>query len=108
MVAPPPEQHMPSDSPADFPGRTGRRRYPLAVHISTLFTVLLLAAGLAIGGLAYTRSVTMLTRVAADLFDRIARETTEEVQGIATPVETLIDLLVQTRIARARTLAERL
>jgi len=33
---------MPSDSPADFPGRNGRRRYPLAVHISTLFGVLLL------------------------------------------------------------------
>src|SRR5258705_11309395 len=99
---------MPSASPADFPGRTQRRRYPLAVHIATLFSVLLLVAGLSIGGLAYHRSVTMLTRVAADLFDRIARETTEVVQGIATPAEALLDLLAQTRIATARTLAERL
>jgi HD-GYP domain-containing protein (c-di-GMP phosphodiesterase class II) len=99
---------MASDSPADFPGRTARRRYPLAVHISTLFGVLLLVAGLAIGGLAYHRSVTMLTRVAADLFDRIAREMTEDVQGLMTPAEALVDVLAHTRIARARTLAERL
>src|SRR5258705_8288874 len=99
---------MPSASPADFPGRTQRRRSPLAVHIATLFGVLLLVAGLSIGGLAYHRSVTMLTRVAADLFDRIARETTEDVQSIVTPAEALVDVLAQTRIARARTLAERL
>src|SRR4029077_20849480 len=99
---------MPSDPPADFPGRSERRRYPLAVHISTLFGVLLLAAGLAIGGLAYHPSVAMLTRVAADLFHRIAREMTEDVQGLMTPAEALIDVLAQTRIARARTLAERL
>jgi len=76
---------MPSDSPADFPGRSERRRYPLAVHIATLFSVLLLAAGLSIGGLAYQRSVTMLTQLAADLFDRIAHETTEDVQSVVTP-----------------------
>ena len=99
---------MPSDTPAGPAGRTERRRYPLAVHISTLFGVLLLVAGLAIGGLAYHRSVTMLTRVAADLFDRIAREMTEDVQGLVTPAEALVDVLAQTRIARARTLAERL
>jgi len=99
---------MPSDSPADFPGRSERRRYPLAVHIATLFSVLLLAAGLSIGGLAYQRSVTMLTQLAADLFDRIAHETTEDVQSVVTPAEALIDLLAQTRIATARTLAERL
>jgi HD-GYP domain-containing protein (c-di-GMP phosphodiesterase class II) len=99
---------MPSAVPADSPGRPQRRRYPLAVHIATLFSALLLVAGLAIGGLAYERSVTMLTHVAADLFDRIARETTEEVQGIATPAEALVDVLAQTRLATARTLAERL
>ena len=85
-----------------------RRRYPLAVHISTLFVVLLLVAGLAIGGLAYFRSVAMLTRAADDLFDRVARETTHEVQRIATPGEALLDVLAQTRIATAGNLAERL
>jgi HD-GYP domain-containing protein (c-di-GMP phosphodiesterase class II) len=85
-----------------------RRRYPLAVHIATLFTTLLLVAGLAIGGLAYYRSAAMLTRAADDLFDRVARETTQEVRGIVTPGEALVDVLVQTRLATAANLAERL
>ncbi len=85
-----------------------RRRYPLAVHIATLFVVLLALAGLAIGGLAYFRSAAMLTRAANDLFDRIARETTHEVQRITTPGEAFVDVLTQTRIATAANLAERL
>jgi HD-GYP domain-containing protein (c-di-GMP phosphodiesterase class II) len=85
-----------------------RRRYPLAVHIATLFVVLLLVAGLAIGGLAYYRSAAMLTRAADDLFDRVARETTHEVQRVATPGEALLDVLAQTRIATATNLAARL
>ena len=85
-----------------------RRRYPLAVHIATLFVALLLVAGLAIGGLAYYRSVAMLTRAADDLFDRIARETAHEVRRIVTPGEALIDVLAHTRLATAQTLDERL
>jgi HD-GYP domain-containing protein (c-di-GMP phosphodiesterase class II)/HAMP domain-containing protein len=85
-----------------------RRRYPLAVHISTLFVVLLAVAGLAMGALAYFRSVAILTRAADDLFDRVARETTHEVQRIATPGEALLDVLAQTRIATAGNLVERL
>jgi HD-GYP domain-containing protein (c-di-GMP phosphodiesterase class II) len=87
---------------------SSRRRYPLAVHIATLFVALLLVAGLAIGGLAYYRSAAMLTRAADDLFDRVARETTHEVRQIVAPGEALIDVLAHTRIATARTLDERL
>ena len=85
-----------------------RRRYPLAVHIATLFVALLLVAGLAIGGLAYYRSAAMLTRAADELFDRVARETAHEVQRIATPGEALIEVLAQTRLGTSQTLAERL
>jgi len=85
-----------------------RRRYPLAVHIATLLVALLLVAGLAIGGLAYYRSAAMLTRAADDLFDRVARETTQEVREIVTPGEALIDVLAQTRLATATTPGERL
>ena len=85
-----------------------RRRYPLAVHIATLFVALLAIAGLAIGGLAYYRSAEMLTRATDDLFDRIARETTLEVERIVTPGEALVDVLAQTRLATAGSLAERL
>ena len=69
---------------------------------------LLLAAGLAIGGLAYYRSAAMLTRAAEDLFDRVARETAHEVQRIVTPGEALIEVLAHTRIGTAGSLAERL
>src|SRR5262245_12863040 len=85
-----------------------RRRYPLAVHIATLFVALLLVAGVAIGGIAYYRSAAMLTRAADDLFDRVARETTHEVREIVAPGEALIDVLAQTRLVTARTLDERL
>jgi HD-GYP domain-containing protein (c-di-GMP phosphodiesterase class II) len=94
---------MPEAAPA-----AERRRYPLVVHIATLFVALLLVAGLAIGGIAYTRSVAMLTRAADDLFARVARETTQEVKEIVTPGEALIDVLVETRLVKADTLAERL
>jgi hypothetical protein len=50
----------------------------------------------------------MLTRAADDLFDRVARETAHEVQRIVTPGEALIDVLAQTRLGTAGTLAERL
>jgi len=58
---------MPSDSPRRFPRTHRAPALPARGHIATLFTVLLLVAGLSIGGLAYHRSATMLTRVAADL-----------------------------------------
>ena len=94
--------------PEAAPAVAERRRYPLAVHIATLFVALLLVAGVAIGGLAYTRSVAMLTRAADDLFGRVAHETTLEVRQIVTPGEALIDVLAQTRLVAADTLAERL
>jgi HD-GYP domain-containing protein (c-di-GMP phosphodiesterase class II)/HAMP domain-containing protein len=85
-----------------------RRRYPLGVLVATIFVILLLVAGLTIGGLAYNRSSAMLTRAADDLFDRVASETTQEMRAIVAPGEALVDVLAQTRLAVAGTLAARL
>jgi HD-GYP domain-containing protein (c-di-GMP phosphodiesterase class II)/HAMP domain-containing protein len=76
--------------------------------IAMEFAALLLAAGFVIGGLAYIRTSAILTHAAAELFDRVAQETTHEVRQIVAPSEALIDMLVHTRLATAGSLAERL
>ena len=55
-----------------------KRRFPLHVHISTLFLTLILIVGGVIGGLGYRISHNILETTASDLSTRISRETLSE------------------------------
>jgi len=84
------------------------RRFPLHVHISTLFIVLILLVGGVIGGLGYRISSEILETTASELNTRIGRETVGEFSNIIGPAEMATRLLSYDGITQARSLEERL
>ena len=85
-----------------------RRRYPLYVLLSVLFSALVLAAGVAIAWLGYVESRDIALAGADDAFGHIGRETESSVRESLQPVGSLADLLALQPLARARSLAARL
>lgn len=94
---------------ADIPDRRSSRffRFPLHIHISTLFFVLVALAGGGMSALSYFRSADMLERAAADLLTRISRQTVAETENLLSPVEASVRLLSLNAISEAQSLAER-
>ena len=84
------------------------RRFPLHVHISTLFIALILLVGGVIGGLGYRISSEILETTANELNTRIGRETVGEFSNIIGPAEMATRLLSYDGITQARSLEERL
>ena len=87
---------------------TSRRRYPLQVHLSVLFSALVIVAGAAIAWLGYTESRDIALNAADDAFERIGRETQTSLGESLEPVVELAELLALQPIGRARALAERI
>ena len=85
-----------------------KRRFPLHVHISTLFLVLLLIVGGVVGGLGYTVSRSILKSSADELSERIGRETLREVRSLIGPAEMAARLLSLGGLPQARSLEQRL
>ena len=84
------------------------RRFPLHIHISTLFLILLLAVGGVIGGLGYSASRSILKASATTLSERIGRETSKAFGGMIGPAEMAAALLCREGVTRATTLEQRL
>ncbi len=85
-----------------------KRRFPLHVHISTLFVVLILLVGGIIGGLGYRSSHEILETTAGELNTRIGRETLSEFTNLIGPAEMATRLVSHDGITRTGSLAERL
>ena len=83
-------------------------RFPLHIHISTLFVILLLIVGSVIGGLGYTISRDILKSTSNALSSRIGRETLREFTNLIGPVEMATRLLSLDDISTAKALAQRL
>ena len=83
-------------------------RLPLHVHISTLFLVLVLIVGSAIGGLGYSVSRSLLKSSADQLSQRIGRETLREVRSLIGPAEMAARLLSLSGLPQAGSLEQRL
>jgi HD-GYP domain-containing protein (c-di-GMP phosphodiesterase class II) len=86
----------------------GRLRFPLHIHISTLFLMLILIVGGIIGGLGYTISRGILESSAGELSDRIGREAAREFAGILSPAEMATRLMSLDGITQADSLEARL
>ena len=84
------------------------RRFPLHVHISTLFIALILLVGGVIGGLGYRVSRDILETAASDLNSRIGREMLSELTEILGPAEMATRLLSYDGITQATSLEQRL
>ncbi|MDI1244969.1 MAG: hypothetical protein PSV24_06165 [Rhodoferax sp.] len=63
------------------------RRFPLHIHITTLFLVLTLLVGGIIAGIGFKLSRDMLEATAADLINRVGRETGKELTALIEPAE---------------------
>ncbi len=85
-----------------------RKRYPLQLHISSLFIVLMLLACVSISILYYVKSRDMVTREMTKMVDRIVSETTREIERLFGPPTTLASLFSRSVIAKAVTLEDRL
>ena len=84
------------------------RRFPLHVHISTLFITLILLVGGVIGGLGYMVSRDILESTAREINTRIGHETVSEFSNIIGPAEMATRLLSYDGITHARSLQDRL
>ena len=85
-----------------------KRRFPLHVHISTLFVMLILLIGSVIGGLGYKISRDILNTTASDLNTRITRETVSEFTSLLAPAQMATQLLSFAAVTQAKSLDERL
>jgi HD-GYP domain-containing protein (c-di-GMP phosphodiesterase class II) len=83
-------------------------RFPLHIHISTLFLILLLIVGIVMGGLGYTISRNILKSSASALSERIGRETLLEFGSIIGPAEMASQLLSRDGVSEAGSLEQRL
>jgi HD-GYP domain-containing protein (c-di-GMP phosphodiesterase class II) len=85
-----------------------RRRYPLHVHLSVLFSVLILGAGSAIAWLSYIQQRDTALADADKLFGHIAREAHGHMREALQPARRFVEILAKEPIVRARSLDARL
>ncbi|MCM8663189.1 HD domain-containing phosphohydrolase [Accumulibacter sp.] len=85
-----------------------RRRYPLHVHITTLFLALILLVCGVLGGVGYQLSSALLETSATSLTEGFGREALLELRRIIEPAEAVTRLLSVQRVTAARSLGERL
>ncbi|HEV7819634.1 MAG TPA: hypothetical protein VGO84_00535 [Burkholderiales bacterium] len=97
----------PAAAPLAAPAPKKGRLYPLHVHISVLFTLLILISGSIIGWHNY-RQNSKLMSASDDLFERIGRETVLEIARIYAPIELLTDFVSKQQITKDGSLAARM
>ena len=83
------------------------RDYPLHIHISTLFLVVIVIIGGLIGSISYKLSSDTLTAAADDLARRISHETGNDLVNLIKPAEMATSLLRHDEITKAGTYEER-
>lgn len=85
-----------------------KRRYPLHIHISTLFLVLMLVVGGLLAAVGYKLSRDMLENAAEDLVQRISAETLRELKSAIAPAEMAVNMLSYGAITAAGKLSLRM
>ena len=70
-----------------------KHKFPLHIHLSTLFIVITLIISGSIAMVGYKMSHDMLESSAADLTKRISREVAGEIRSIIAPANTTVELL---------------
>ncbi len=89
------------------PPAPNRPSFPLHLHISVLFTLLILISGAVIGWHNYRQNSGIMLSASNDLFERIARETVLEIDRIYAPIELLTDLVSRQQLPEDGTLEAR-
>ncbi|KQT65007.1 MULTISPECIES: HD domain-containing phosphohydrolase [unclassified Pseudomonas] len=90
------------------PLRPEQRRLPLHVHISVMFTFLLLLTGVVLGLFNYHQTTQIILSSSEKLFDRIEQDVRLDLQATYQPIRNLLSLLADTPAAQASDLEQRL
>lgn len=84
------------------------RRFPLHVHISVLFTLLLLFTGVVLGLFNYQQTSRLIFSSSSTLFERIQYDVQKDLDSTYRPIRHLLSLLALHPATQADTLDERL
>ena len=84
------------------------RRFPLHVHISVLFTLLLLLTGAVLGLFNYQQTSRLIFSSSSTLFERIQHDVQRDLDSTYRPIRHLLSLLALHPAIQADTLDERL
>ena len=84
------------------------RRFPLHVHISVLFTLLLLLTGTVLGLFNYQQTTQIIFSSSAKLFDRIQHDVQQDLGHTYQPIRHLLSLLALNEATQASDLQARL
>jgi len=90
------------------PLRPEQRRLPLHVHISVMFTFLLLLTGVVLGLFNYHQTTQIILSSSEKLFDRIEQDVRNDLQATYQPIRNLLSLLADTPATHSGNLEQRL
>lgn len=90
------------------PAVARERRFPLHVHISVLFTLLLLFTGVVLGLFNYKQTSRLIFSSSSTLFERIQHDVERDLDSTYRPIRHLLSLLALHPATQADTLDERL
>ena len=88
--------------------QTSRKRYPLHLHIASLFTILILIVGVTLAWFGYRQISNLAFDTTEILFSKTADELALQFQKEYRPVSTSVRLLASSPISEARELEERM
>jgi len=83
------------------------RKYPLHVHIITMFLLLILPLGAVVTATSFKLSRDMLQSVASDMIRRIGAETGADIAALVAPAELAVNMMAHTGLGKASSFAER-
>ncbi|WP_460109312.1 HD domain-containing phosphohydrolase [Pseudomonas sp. S3_H04] len=90
------------------PLRPEQRRFPLHVHISVMFTFLLLLTGVVLGLFNYRQTTQIILSSSEKLFERIEQDVRLDMSATYQPIRHLLSLLADNPAAQAERLEQRL
>lgn len=90
------------------PLRPDKRRLPLHVHISVMFTLLLLFTGVVLGIFNYRQTTEIILSSSEKLFARIDQDVRRDLQTTYQPIRRLLSLLAESAAIQGTDLAHRL
>jgi len=90
------------------PLRPEQRRFPLHVHISVMFTFLLLLTGVVLGLFNYRQTTQIILSSSEKLFERIEQDVRLDMSATYQPIRHLLSLLAENPSTQADRLEQRL
>ena len=90
------------------PLRPEQRRFPLHVHISVMFTFLLLLTGVVLGLFNYRQTTQIILSSSEKLFERIEQDVRLDMSATYQPIRHLLSLLADDPATQAARLEQRL